>query len=121
MQYIKFTAGRGVEKSSFFAGLYLRTPKHTRFWGWGKPSVRVVATPPAAPHDDRPWAGLGHWLRAAHQFFDSNRAEQTLIETGATSFTDQASPEAGPGRDGWTRKRRLRFVCNRHVIGFVFD
>jgi hypothetical protein len=123
MQSIKFAAGSS-DKPSFFAGLYLRTPRRTRFWGWGDPPVRAAAgTSSAAPAGNPPWAGVGEWLRAAHAFFGSDRPEHAPIAADAPTFsaTSLRPTELHSGRNASGKRRRLRFVCNRHVIGFVID
>jgi len=137
MTWMKFAGGRGARIRPF-AGLYLRTPRRTRFWGWGEPplpapstrsSVPAVAEP-APVHPDRPWAALGDWLRAAHAMFGSEdgapsfASREAVSAPGAPTFASNQSVNSGQapgGRKGWETKRRLRFVCNRHVIGFVFD
>jgi hypothetical protein len=78
-------------KIRLYAGLYLRTPKQTRFWGWsskgwsgkgwwskgwasnkwaswGWGSLRAVEV-------ERPWAGLAEWLRLAHARLDGNSVQ----------------------------------------------
>jgi hypothetical protein len=58
-------------KARLYAGLYVRTRKQTRFWGWcskGWGSLRAVER-------ERPWAGLAEWLRLAHLRLDRNTAE----------------------------------------------
>ena len=80
-------------KIRLYAGLYLRTPKQTRFWGWsskgwsGKKwgrwgSLRTVEV-------ERPWAGLAEWLRLAHARLDGNSVQlpvqpNTQIEASLT-------------------------------------
>jgi len=88
MTWMKFAGPRGARIRPF-AGLYLRTPRRTRFWGWGEPplpapstrsSVPAGVSPavdnvtvhhPAVHNEARPWAALGDWLRAAHAMFGS--------------------------------------------------
>jgi len=126
MKWMNF-AGDGRARIRPFAGLYLRTPGRTRFWGWGEPPISAAfmpaATPVAAANDDRPWATLGDWLRAAHSMFGSEGAEQEQTESSAARVADSGSNMIGSDlqRNADEKKRRLRFVCNRHVIGFVFD
>jgi hypothetical protein len=88
MTWMKFAGARGARIRPF-AGLYLRTPRRTRFWGWGEPplsavstraTVPAVANPavdnvtvhnPAVHNEARPWAALGDWLRTAHAMLGS--------------------------------------------------
>ena len=139
MTWMKFAGPRGARIRPF-AGLYLRTPRRTRFWGWGEPPLSAVSIPwtdpaatnsavanpavgnpavgnPAVGNIDRPWAAVGEWLRAAHALFGSENVNAASIASGEPVDTAQAVRR----RKGQEDKRRLRFVCNRHVIGFVFD
>ncbi len=122
MKSTSFAAG-GRAGIRPFAGLYLRTPKRTRFWGWGQPPLPAVAAP-----DEKPFAAVGDWLRAAHSLFGSDRPERAHAQSSTgPAASSSTSPEAarafvaGEARQPLERKRRLRFVCNRHVIGVVFD
>ena len=130
MAWMNFAGARG-SRIRPFAGFYLRTPGRTRFWGWGEPPLTAASTTPAAPaaanpvvaNPDRPWAALGDWLRTAHAMFGSDDPKQaqtgprvSAIASGKSSDRSQTVEE----HKGWERKR-LRFVCNRHLIGFVFD
>jgi hypothetical protein len=71
-----------ASKVRLYAGLYLRTKKQTRFWGWGSQgwgskgwrswrwrSLRAV-------EGERPWSGLAEWLRQAHARLDRNALEE---------------------------------------------
>jgi len=63
-------------KASLYAGLYLRTRRRTRFWGWsseGWGSWRWGSLHTAEV--ERPWTGLAEWLRLAHARLDRNTAE----------------------------------------------
>ncbi|HZU32213.1 MAG TPA: hypothetical protein VFB79_13935 [Candidatus Angelobacter sp.] len=90
-----------------YAGLYLRTPKRTLFWGWGKPS---------SAHAERPWANLADWLRAAHSLAGSSGsmepAQKLDIKIETLSPAEQEPAVAKP-----SKKRRLNFVCNPPVCG----
>ena len=68
---------RDTTKSKFYAGLYLRTKTRTRFWGWGNPEIET---------EERPWAALADWLRAAHSLAEKQRnaialEEQTSVDS----------------------------------------
>ena len=79
------------QKGAFYAGLYLRTGHHARFWGWGKPTPR-----------------------------QAEQTRPSLAEAARSHPPEEASPPgripaAGLGR----ARRRLQVVCERHFIGFV--
>jgi hypothetical protein len=86
-----------------FAGLFLRTPRRTRFWGWGQPPLADPSAPSAASpaNDDRPWAALGDWLRAAHAMFGSDRPQEAQR---ADSNHCSAEIETAPGASFASRK-----------------
>jgi hypothetical protein len=73
-------------KTRLYAGLYIRTRKQTRFWGWGSngwgrskwgswKSGSWKSESLCAAEVERPWAGLAEWLRLAHARLDRNAAE----------------------------------------------
>jgi hypothetical protein len=66
-------------KVRLYAGLYMRTKKRTRFWGWGSWGwgSRVWASL-RATEAERPWAALAEWLRLAHARLDRNTAEEPV-------------------------------------------
>ena len=112
MRWMNF-AGDGRARLRPFAGLYLRTPGRTRFWGWGRPPLSAVVPPSAS---EKPFAAVGDWLRAAHQLFGSDQGESAATrECAAHELPHDRGPQTVE------KKRRLRFVCNRRVIGFVID
>lgn len=123
-------AATGRSRLRPLAGLYLRTPKRTRFWGWGDPRVTITISPAEKPEDDeRPFAAIGDWLRAAHSLFGSDQGQAQAQSPAVPGAADPSSTfqknahtvQAEEPRTGSEKRRRLRFVCNRHVIGFVFD
>src|SRR5262249_59493728 len=73
----------------FYAGLYLRTQRQTRFWGWsswGWGKLRAIEA-------ERPWAGLASWLRQAHARLDGNPALLAPSQTGLASAPAQLLSE----------------------------
>jgi len=60
-----------ASKVRLFAGLYMRTKKQTRFWGWGSCGWGSLR----AAESERPWAGLAAWLRQAHARLDHSALE----------------------------------------------
>lgn len=97
-----------------YAGLYVRTQKQKRFWGWssqGWGSLRNTET-------HRPLRDLASWLRLAHERLDSDRAPVAVLqETPRTAATMQLN-EPQP-RQQLRKSSRLQFVCNRHMIGLL--
>jgi hypothetical protein len=82
-------------KIRLYAGLYVRTRKQARFWGWGSNgwgrwkwgSWKWGSLRPAEV--ELPWARLAEWLRLAHARLDRNAAElpaqpSTQIEASLT-------------------------------------
>ncbi|HZI59026.1 MAG TPA: hypothetical protein VFF39_19750 [Verrucomicrobiae bacterium] len=103
----------------FYAGLYMRTKKKVRFWGWGRPEFR--GTP--VTKVERPWAALADWLRAAHSLAGTDRqntlSENTLRST--ESSVDAPVVEQQSATPPALRpKRKLRFVCDRNFIGLAY-
>src|ERR1700749_2773790 len=98
-----------VQKSRFYAGLYLRTKTRTRFWGWGT----WGGSNPAAETVERPWAAVADWLRVAHSLAKSGPEIET--QKPCTSFLagQEVEPASQPA------KPRMRFVCTRHFVGLV--
>lgn len=112
-------------KTRLYAGLYIRTRKQTRFWGWASngwgrwKSGRWKSGSLRTAEVERPWAGLAEWLRLAHARLDRNAAElsapsdtqiATLPVHGALEHDTQERPRG---------KRKLEFVCNRRFVGWV--
>lgn len=94
-------------------GLYLRTSRQARFWGWSSLGWRNLR----AIEAERPWAGLAAWLRQAHARMDRDAdVLQALPEAGSPLSPPELIPKNAeqPPR----RKRKLQFVCNRSLIGF---
>jgi hypothetical protein len=60
-----------VRKPRFYAGLYLRTKRQIRFWGWGKREWESASIAEAAQSR---WA-LADWLRMAHSLLDGKTLE----------------------------------------------
>lgn len=50
------------------AGFYLRVRKQFRSWSLGRSKKELI--PLQEAHEERPWAGLAEWLRAAHSLLD---------------------------------------------------
>jgi hypothetical protein len=75
-------------KVRLYAGLYMRTKKQTRFWGWGSRGLGKVwrgkvwgglrTAESEAAEAERPWAALAEWLRLAHAQLDRNTPEQPV-------------------------------------------
>jgi hypothetical protein len=66
-------------KVRLYAGLYMRTKKQTRFWGWAsKGWARLRAAESEAAEAERPWAALAEWLRLAHARLDQNTPEEPV-------------------------------------------
>ena len=75
-------------KVRLYAGLYMRTKKRTRFWGWGswglgskvwRSKVWGLRTAESeAAEAERPWGALAEWLRLAHARLDRNIPEETV-------------------------------------------
>jgi hypothetical protein len=80
-------------KVRLYAGLYMRTKKQTRFWGWGSWGLGKVwrskvwgglrtaeseAADARAAEAERPWGALAEWLRLAHAQLDRNTPEQPV-------------------------------------------
>jgi hypothetical protein len=128
MKWISF-AGDARARLRPFAGLYLRTPKRTRFWGWGNPRVTITVSPAEKHEEDvQPWAGLADWLRAAHSLFGSADCAQATVpgirDQDFRRFAPSQAASASQTEDDRQRpgkKRRLRFVCSRRAIGLFFD
>jgi hypothetical protein len=98
-----------------YAGLYLRTQRQTRFWGWGSGGWGRLRT----NETERSWAGLAAWLRQAHARLDRIPALlQALPEAGTAPSPAQLLPQAGEQPRRRTR-RKLQFVCNRRWIGLL--
>jgi hypothetical protein len=69
-------------KVRLYAGLYMRTKKQTRFWGWGSWGSKLWGSLRSAEAEaveaERPWGALGEWLRLAHAQLDRNTPEQPI-------------------------------------------
>jgi hypothetical protein len=69
-------------KVRLYAGLYMRTKKRTRFWGWGSWGSKIWGSAHAAEsavaEAERPWAALAEWLRLAHARLDRNTPEEPI-------------------------------------------
>ena len=68
-------------KVRLYAGLYMRTKKQTRFWGWGSWGSKLWGSLRTAEAEaveaERPWGALAEWLRLAHERLDGNILEET--------------------------------------------
>lgn len=96
-----------------FAGLYLRTPGQTRFWGW---SSRGWGKLHGAAAASRPVLNLAEWLRQAHERLDDDSASFPA-QPGtpkSAALIQEPSYQHQPRNN-----RRFQFVCNRHMIGWV--
>ena len=96
-----------------YAGLYLRTPRQTRFWGWSSWGWRKLR----AIEVEHPWAGLASWLRQAHARWDGNPA--LLHEPSEAGIASARLLAEGDEPQPRRKRRRLQFVWNRHLIGLV--
>src|SRR6476660_9547000 len=81
-------------KVRLYAGLFMRTKKQTRFWGWGSwglgskrwgskvwrskvwGGLRTAES--EAAEAERPWGALAEWLRLAHARLDRNTPEEPV-------------------------------------------
>ncbi len=128
-----------TKESRFYAGLYLRTRKGTRFWGWGQPELNEKQDQSQNQAQDvtqnegqnraqkqteseRPWASLAEWLRQAHSstFAQNGKVSPESSPAGKAQDAERASPSQQPAQAaGPGAKRRLRFVWDRKFIGFV--
>ena len=96
-----------------YAGFYLRTGSRTWFWGWGSPPTAAA---------EQPWAGVAEWLRRL-------RAQTALAGSNNHAASQEIEIDAQPGAENSpfirsatqppVDKRKFRFVCDRHFIGFV--
>jgi len=98
-----------------YAGLYLRTPRQTRFWGWTSWGWRKLRTLEV----ERPWAGLAAWLRQAHARLDRNPAllptvSETAMGPAPAQLVTESDEQPRP-----RQRRKLQFVCNRRQIGLL--
>jgi hypothetical protein len=99
---------QNLHKSGFYAGFYLRTKRHARFWGWGNPTPKPV---------ERPWTDVGDWLRMAHSLLGTQPsvAAEAMPEDQKNTFAAESqAPSAAQS------KRRLRFVCDQGFVGLVY-
>lgn len=85
-----------------YAGLYLGTGQQKRFWGWTSRGWGKLTSSAAS----RPVQSLGEWLRQAHAQLDGPASCET---------SEHSEHDAQPSGD----QPRLRFVCNRRMIGLL--
>jgi hypothetical protein len=105
-------------QARLFAGLFLRTPRQTRFWGWsslGWNSLGWGSLRGSAPQP--PLTSLGAWLRRAHAELDGVATNHSP-ETEDTQSLAQYSIVGGAEQSS-RKHRRLQFVCNRRGIGLL--
>ncbi|MBZ5508694.1 MAG: hypothetical protein LAO78_24805 [Acidobacteriia bacterium] len=113
---------QSVSKPRFYAGLYMRTKKKVRFWGWGSPGFgRSKWESPSPAELERPWAALADWLRMAHSLAGTNR-QNALPQANTHSENIMAAPiiEQPATPPAPRQDRKFRFVCDRHFIGLVY-
>jgi hypothetical protein len=112
-----FVNTQSFRKPGFYAGLYMRTKKKVRFWGWGRPEFSGTS----ATEVERPWAALADWLRVAHSLAGTNR-QTALSEANAHTESLTATPvvETPATEAAQRQNRKLRFICDRHFIGLVY-
>lgn len=136
------------QASRFYAGLYLRTQNLTRFWGWGRAAFEQAWQLDCPQGEDRSgvqlrqhergvrskaqaqspavaqWSSLAQWLRMAHssEFFkDESNARSAEDLTGETDSQQPSPITVESSGSPPTKKRRLRFVCDRKFIGLVIQ
>jgi hypothetical protein len=98
-----------------YSGLYLRTRKQTRFWGWSSAEWSGLN---AAEHE-RPLGSLAEWLRQAHLRLDREAdALPAISDTRIADSAAQCAPECGTPAQP-RRGRKLEFVCNRRFVGWI--
>ncbi len=102
-------------KTNLYAGLYLRTRKQTRFWGWS--NARWGGLSAAAR--ERPLGSLAEWLRLAHATLDRDRSPLPDLPSASSATFPAQSADEHEAAQGARKNRRLQFVCNRHFIGLV--
>jgi hypothetical protein len=104
---------QSAREARSYAGFCLRTRNRTWFWGWGGSPVAT----------EQPWAGVAEWLRrlraqTAPAGSNNHAASQEIeIKDGQTAAGSR--PFIQPAKQAPTGKPKLRFVCDRHFIGFV--
>lgn len=99
-----------------YAGIYLRTKKQTHFWGWGMTDRES----PPPPEVEQPRPALADWLRMAHSLLDGKKAEtpmQSNTLAGTAQREESNQPYSPSEQLGETL--RVRFVCNKRVVGLV--
>jgi hypothetical protein len=112
-----FANTQSFRKPRFYAGLYMRTKKKVRFWGWGRPEFSGTS----ATEVERPWAALADWLRVAHSLAGTNRQialSEANTRTESLTAAPVVEPPAAPPAP--RQNRKLRFICDRHFIGLVY-
>lgn len=99
---------------TLYAGLYLRTQRRMRFWGWSSRGWGKVR----AFEAEGPWAALADWLRQMHARLDRSPVSLPAVsETGIAPAPAALLPKVEPKQP--RRRRKLQFVCNRRLIGLV--
>lgn len=95
-----------------FAGLYLRTRRRMRFWGWSSRGWQSLR------HDEaeHPLKTLAEWLRQAHERLDGSSAFPA--QPGGSKATASTQEEPGSQLEP-QNNRKFQFVCNRHMIGWI--
>jgi hypothetical protein len=92
-----------------FAGLYLRTRRTARFWGWSNLGWGSLHS----AEKERPVTDLAAWLRLAHASLDLPNLPSPPSASSPAQHVDECEA-AQPARTN----RRLQFVCNRRMIGW---
>jgi hypothetical protein len=113
-QLMTLTAQDGT-KTNLYAGLYLRTRKQTRFWGWSNARCGGLS----AAVRERPLGSLAEWLRLAHATLDRDRSPVPDIPSTPSAFFPAPRVDEHEAAQRARKNRRLQFVCNRHFIGLL--
>jgi hypothetical protein len=102
-------------QTNLCAGLYLRTRKQTRFWGWSSTGWSGLN----AAERERPLGSLAEWLRQAHLRLDREAdALPAISDTRIADSAAQCAPECGAPAQP-RRGRKLEFVCSRRFVGWI--
>jgi hypothetical protein len=98
-----------------YAGLYLRTQRQMRFWGWSNRGWGSLHSAEA----EGPVKDLASWLHLAHARLDGDRSPlPDLPSTPDATFSAQPADKHEAPQTARTN-RRFQFVCNRRFIGLV--
>jgi hypothetical protein len=98
-----------------YAGLYLRTQRQMRFWGWSNRGWGSMHSAEA----ERPVPDLASWLRLAHTTLDRDRSPLPDLPSAPSAFFPAHHAEEQEAKQQARPNRRFQFVCNRRMIGWI--